>query len=263
MKRNLVIFPLILLLLLFNDYVIRKTNFVNSELKADYCADCVKITLFVGRASFTQNNLEKFLDVPVFIKNGRAFVQLRPIVESLGGTVDWYGETKGVKIIFNSSTIELWIGNQNAKVNGNTIQIEPENPRIIPELYLGKTIVPVRFLSNYLGLNLEWYSEEKRIDITYNPNLILLNVGGTYTVSLDENPSAGFKWHCQIGNNSVIEIVNETFISPAQQIPGSPGKHLWTIRGNKSGETSIIFEYYRDWEPNKIEKTITYQIIIH
>lgn len=60
-------------------------------------------------------------------------------------------------------TIELWIGKYAARVNGAEVKLD-QPPSINP--LTGRTLVPLRFVSEILGAAVEWDEADKKITIT-------------------------------------------------------------------------------------------------
>jgi hypothetical protein len=127
------------------------------------------MVLQVGNAAFTVNGVAKTLDSPPVIKNGRTLVPIRTIIEALGGTVGWDATARKATVTLGNSTIELWIGKSAAKVNGVSTLIDPANAKVVPEIINGRTMLPVRFVSENLGCLVDWADATKTITITYEP----------------------------------------------------------------------------------------------
>jgi len=125
------------------------------------------IILQIGSSSFTVNGKTEYLDSPPVIKNSRTFVPIRPIVEALGGSVAWDPVEKKVTINLHTNTIELWIGKPTARVNGVFKPIDSTNPKVVPEIINGRTMLPLRFIAESLGCQVQWDSNTKTIAITY------------------------------------------------------------------------------------------------
>ncbi len=60
--------------------------------------DNLKIRFNINQTKIWKNDVESQLDVPPVIKNGRVFLPIRVISESVGALVDWDGKTKTVLI---------------------------------------------------------------------------------------------------------------------------------------------------------------------
>jgi len=125
------------------------------------------IILQIGNKSFTVNGQSKELDSPPIIKNGRTLLPIRAIIESLGGTIGWDATEKKVTITLGSTNIELWIGKSTAKVNGVEKPIDSANPNVVPEIISGRTMLPVRFVTENLGAEVGWDGDTKTVTITY------------------------------------------------------------------------------------------------
>jgi len=94
-------------------------------------------------------------------------VPIRAVVESLDGNVGWEPVERKVTVILDSTTIELWIGKNTAKVNGINKQIDPDNSKVVPEIINGRTMLPLRFITESLGCSVEWDGSTKKITINY------------------------------------------------------------------------------------------------
>jgi uncharacterized repeat protein (TIGR02543 family) len=127
------------------------------------------IVLQIGNPMFTVNAISKTLDSPPVIKNGRTLVPIRAIIEALGGTVGWDGTARKATVALGRATIELWIGRNTARVNGVTTPIDAANVKVVPEIINGRTMLPLRFVSESLGCSIVWADATKTITITYLP----------------------------------------------------------------------------------------------
>jgi hypothetical protein len=61
----------------------------------------------------------------------------------------------------------LQIGNANALVNGNNKLIDPQNLKVVPEIINGRTMLPLRFVAESLGADVQWDGTTRTITITY------------------------------------------------------------------------------------------------
>jgi len=127
------------------------------------------MVLQIGNSKFTINGASVALDSPPVIKNGRTLVPIRAIIEALGGTVGWDGTAKKATVTLGSTTIELWIGKNTAKVKGVSTPIDTTNTKVVPEIINGRTMLPLRFVSENLGCSVVWAAATKTITITYQP----------------------------------------------------------------------------------------------
>jgi len=80
-------------------------------------------------------------------------------------------------------------------------------------------------------------------------NPIKVNAGQEFTLTLDSNPSTGFKWDLAGAlDEKVVQWVKSEYRPPAEQIPGRGGQEVWTFKATGKGETRIALQYIRPWE---------------
>jgi hypothetical protein len=109
------------------------------------------------------------MDVAPFIdkNSNRTLVPIRFVSEFLGGTVDWNATTRTVTIKFGKNInneileIELNIGNTAVYVNGKEVKTD-----VAPLIKDSRTFVPLRFIAETMGFNVEWNSANRSIAIT-------------------------------------------------------------------------------------------------
>ena len=100
--------------------------------------------------------------------NNRALVPLREVFEALGADVHYNNSTKEIIITGEDTTVKLQIGNNNAYINGEREKI-PDGvvPKLITKVGVAtKTMVPVRFVSESIGLKVDFEDETGSIKIT-------------------------------------------------------------------------------------------------
>jgi hypothetical protein len=126
------------------------------------------LILQIGKQTFTVNGAVRYLDSPPVIKNGRTLLPIRAIIiDALGGSVDWDAIARKVIVTLDNKTIELWIGKSTAAVNGVSTPIDPANASVVPEIISGRTMLPLRFITESLGATLGWDQNTQTITITY------------------------------------------------------------------------------------------------
>jgi len=128
------------------------------------------IVLQVGKPSMTVNGVSSLIDVqgtvPVIVE-GRTFLPIRAVVEALNGTIAWTAADKKVTIIMGSDVLELFIGKSTARVNGTPMSVDPVNPKVVPFIVGGRTMLPVRFVAERLGGTVAWNDATKTATLTF------------------------------------------------------------------------------------------------
>ncbi|NLC11009.1 MAG: copper amine oxidase N-terminal domain-containing protein [Firmicutes bacterium] len=104
------------------------------------------------------------MDVPPVIKDNRTLVPFRAIGEALMAEVNWDGSAGKVTLTLEDNTVQLFIGDKTAYVNGYPRTLDV--PAMVVE---GRTMVPLRFISESLGVYVHWSGELRRVDITREP----------------------------------------------------------------------------------------------
>jgi hypothetical protein len=126
---------------------------VGHSEKAEAATQTQPITVFI-------QGEELSFDQPPIIKGGRTLVPVRAIFENLGATVSYDSKTKVVKAIRNDKTIIIKLGSTAPTVNGKTVTID-----VPAQAINGRTLVPLRFVSESFGAEVEWDGPNKVIDI--------------------------------------------------------------------------------------------------
>jgi hypothetical protein len=125
------------------------------------------IVLQIGKSTFTVDGNSQTLDSPPVIKNGRTLVPIRAIIEALGGNVGWDATARKATVTLGDKSIALWIGKSAATVNGVSKPIDTADTRVVPEIISGRTMLPLRFVTESLGATLGWDQNTQTITITY------------------------------------------------------------------------------------------------
>ncbi len=71
-----------------------------------------------------------------------------------------------------SIKLELWIGNNTALVNGKETLIDPENPDVKPILINSRTMLPMRFVAEKLGCDVQWLPKDRQVKVDYTGNYL-------------------------------------------------------------------------------------------
>ena len=98
-------------------------------------------------------------DQPPVERGGRVFVPLRGVFERLGASVVY--QNGEINATGNGRNINLKIGSTTASVNGQQQQID-----VAPFLIGSRTLVPLRFVSQALGANVDYNNSNQVISLT-------------------------------------------------------------------------------------------------
>ncbi|WP_366923734.1 copper amine oxidase N-terminal domain-containing protein [Metallumcola ferriviriculae] len=104
---------------------------------------------------------------PLIVK-GRTLLPIRTIVETIGGNIDWDSALQQVLISLDGNTIRLVIGSNEAYKKDTQSQKWVLTKIDVPAQIINeRTMVPVRFVTESLGLSIDWDQETKAVTITY------------------------------------------------------------------------------------------------
>ncbi|QKS72347.1 copper amine oxidase N-terminal domain-containing protein [Paenalkalicoccus suaedae] len=104
----------------------------------------------------------------------RTLVPLRAIFEELGAVVDWNQAAKSVTAYKGSQRVFLTIGSRHTTVNGEHVVID-----VPAQVSDGRTLVPLRFVSEALGADVQWNGQSATATITSAEKVIHVKVGKT------------------------------------------------------------------------------------
>jgi copper amine oxidase-like protein len=150
-------------------------------------------------------------DVPPQIDNGRVLVPLRGVFEHMGATVAWDDRTQTVLAQRGATGVSLVIGNTQAMVNGRPVAME------VPAMLVGgRTMVPLRFVSQALGAVVNWDAATSTVAIAS---------GGTAAVPPSQTYAPGPNVQHVIGTIVAVRLPVD---------PGSPGAVVVSHNGTVS-----------------------------
>lgn len=190
---------------------------------ASASADEIKV-MYDGR--------ELELDAAPQIVNDTTLVPMRAVFEAFGAKVKWDSDTQSVTAKKKSKTIAMTIGSDEITKNDKTVKAQTA-----PQIIDGRTMIPVRAVSELLGLNVDWNSDDRTVVITSSSdeaddewknntgtidltamtadadgvsiegNVITITKGGDYTVSgQNSNASITVEARDENGDKSKVKL---------------------------------------------------------
>lgn len=101
-----------------------------------------------------------FDDAAPFIQHGTTLVPVRGVFEKLGATLEWDGATESVIAKRFDAEIQLTVGKKEALVNGEVKEL-----LVAPVNVNGRVHIPLRFVSEALGAEVDWDANTWTISI--------------------------------------------------------------------------------------------------
>lgn len=124
-------------------------------------------SVFAQNPSVYVDGVKLLFDVEPFIENDRTLVPMRGIFEAMGATVAWEQSTKTVIATRKFNEVEklvvLQIGNTRAFIDEKPTELD-----VAAKIVNNRTFVPVRFVGESLGVDVDWNEEDRTVIITSN-----------------------------------------------------------------------------------------------
>lgn len=95
-------------------------------------------------------------DVPPIIEDSSTLVPMRFLFEQMGADVEWDSETQTATATIENKAVTFSIDNVNARINN-----KPAKMDVPARLVNGKTMVPLRFLSENMGYDVDWDTDSR------------------------------------------------------------------------------------------------------
>ncbi|GBF75915.1 N-acetylmuramoyl-L-alanine amidase [Paenibacillus sp. 598K] len=161
--------------------------------------------------------------------DGHVMIPIRMVTENLGFQVGWDAQNRGVSIAVGSRTINLAVGSKSALVDG----VE-KSLLVAPVLKNGVTGVPLRFVSEQMGMIVDWDDATKTVSV--NRPAPTASDSGTVTVddiSLDER-------QLKITVSGKVEPKVFTMSGPERIVIDLPGTSLSPALEDRSSQKGVV-----------------------
>ncbi len=165
------------------------------------------IVLKIDSSAARLNGQVLTLDAPAYVENGRTLVPLRFIAEGTGAKVEY---SEGViEVSAPGRNIVMTVGSSSYSVNG-----EAKTMETAPVIVNNRTMIPVRAVSEALGLNVCWDAENRTVGIYRNVST------RTEGISMDsfttaEKPVEKKDVKIYIASDSTAQAYRDSYAPPA------------------------------------------------
>lgn len=120
------------------------------------------ISMKIGSNAVITGSGESVLSACPVLLEGTTMVPVRDVVELMGGTVEWFPETKRIYISYKYKNISLILGSKICFVNGTPTPLTKA-----PQLIGSSTMIPLRNIVDNLSCELKWVDSSQNIFIYY------------------------------------------------------------------------------------------------
>ncbi|MGO8671407.1 MAG: stalk domain-containing protein [Capsulimonadaceae bacterium] len=180
-----------------------------------------------GIAVVVDGSSVDFSSSPPFMQNGSVLVPLRGVFERLGAGVNYNASTRTIEATRGQTDVVLRLGENTAYIN------QQAQPLLQPPVVVnGSTFVPLRFVAQSFGAQVNWIAASQTVDIR--------TAGGgppTYAVGdqdVDDGPVRLARFD-DIEGNVTWRPTSDTDWSPAApNIPLREGAQIWEGDGGRA-----------------------------
>jgi len=121
------------------------------------------IIVYASDVKVILDGRELTFDVPPAIENGRTLVPMRAIFEALGAELYWDGDTQTASAFKGDTGVAVQVGNSYANKNNTAVKLD-----VPPKIINGRTLIPLRFVSEAFGCEVKWDESTQTVNITSN-----------------------------------------------------------------------------------------------
>ncbi|ULO08976.1 hypothetical protein H1230_09500 [Paenibacillus sp. 19GGS1-52] len=140
--------------------------------------------MFVDEAT-TSTLLDPQLYATPEIRNNRVMIPIASVIKEFGGSSSWSAKDKKVSLTLGNNNVVLYLNKTNAYVNGVSKTLD-STPITSSE---GRTLVPLRFVSDNLGITLIWDSKNQIIALYRGEFDAYPNDYSNYFISMSDSNS--------------------------------------------------------------------------
>lgn len=187
---------------------------------------------------------------PPVLEEGRVFLPLRRVFEALGSEVDWDSKTQSVTGRKGNTVIKLEIGKRQATVNNEKVLMD-----VAGKIINGRTMVPIRFVAENLGVDVNWDDYKQMVIITtthISTTATTVNLDIITTVSQDDTTiykNTNFKddyVKILVKRNNTFEIIGKTLSGNTYvlvEITDMMGKEIFNTQSKINVDGTFNQEY--------------------
>jgi hypothetical protein len=119
-----------------------------------------KVVLTLNKKSAAVNGKSTQLDAAPIALKGTTYLPLRFVADAMNGQVGWNAAAKRATVLRGDKLMEMQVGVLDFVLNGVRSKAE-----VAPIIQNGRTLVPLRLVSEQLGLSVNWEPKTKTITI--------------------------------------------------------------------------------------------------
>jgi inhibitor of cysteine peptidase len=132
----------------------------------------------------------------------------------------------------------------------------------------GDGIVDVEDLKVLAEHLFEVYPSAETIEVNEDNDggQIELELGKLLVVTLESNPSTGYRWELLENNESILKLFGQAEFKPSEnsgpRMVGAGGWEIFRFKAVSAGQMTLELVYHRSWEDVKPLKTFSIQVVV-
>ncbi len=205
------------------------------------------VSITIGKKVATVNNTTVKLDQAAYIKSGRTLIPFRFLGESLGAKITWDQTKKQAGLTLGDKNVKVTIGSKTAYVNSQKVTLD-----VPAELKQGRTFIPLRFVSENLGAEVDWDSDTSTVTVqtidttgwkqlNYSDNTLAARYPAGWNVSLQQN-------------DSILTLTNSRGTEAYAYLTDRNVDQLTTLKLSAAQEAGFVLDYKDYYDPNDHDK---------
>ncbi|MEJ8302689.1 stalk domain-containing protein [Saccharibacillus sacchari] len=120
----------------------------------------VSAKMTVGSKTLLTNGKASTMDVSPVVRNGVTYLPVKYITDAFGGTSGWEAKTGSISVLRGDQLLVLNLNKKDYMLNGKRKTSDSATISVS-----NRTLVPVRLVSEQLGLRVKWEQETKTVTI--------------------------------------------------------------------------------------------------
>ncbi|MEI0739182.1 stalk domain-containing protein [Paenibacillus sp. JTLBN-2024] len=119
-----------------------------------------KVVMAIGQKSATANGQSKTMEVAPVMKERSTYIPIKYVLDTFGGRAVWDAANQRITVTRGGKVMDLTVGDTDFILNGKR-----KGANVAPYISNGRTLVPLRLVSEQLGLNVKWEQKTKTVTI--------------------------------------------------------------------------------------------------
>lgn len=135
-------------------------SFVMPSLSSEAGLPKGTASMSIGAKSMTVNGAKQAIDVAPIVKDGSTYVPIKYVLDAFGGKATWDQNTKKIMVLRGAKVLDLTVNKKEFLLNGKR-----QSADVAPLILGGRTLVPLRLVTEQLGLTVKWEQKTKTVTI--------------------------------------------------------------------------------------------------